>query len=388
MKIFLVGGAVRDQLLNFPFTERDWVVVGATPEHMIQQGFRPVGKDFPVFLHPQTNEEYALARTERKTAPGYRGFTFHTDISVTLEEDLKRRDLTINAIAQDDDGSMIDPYGGQHDLKNKILRHVSDAFCEDPVRILRIARFAARYHHLHFSIAQETEALMHTMVTNGETQHLVAERIWQECHKALGERHPEVFFMTLKNCGAINDIFPELNMAGLEESLNNLMALSQTTLYKNEPAYTNDTIMRFAALCYNLDLPSTKQLCQRLGAPNTFKALALLVSGTGKKIAQADQLKAENIAKLLQQVDSQRKPERFHQLITCVSLIKHTLEEQTNNPQATIDFWQTAAEYYQRVKPQDLIAKGYTKAALGQAIKQERIHQLNHYITHYLKHYD
>jgi len=175
-KTFLVGGAVRDKLLNYPYTEHDWVVVGSSPEVMLTQGFKPVGKDFPVFLHPKTNEEYALARTERKTAPGYSGFSFHTAPDITLEDDLKRRDLTINAIAEDSDGQLVDPYGGQRDIQERYLRHVSEAFSEDPVRVLRVARFAARYHHLGFRVADETQALMRAMVACGEVNHLVAER--------------------------------------------------------------------------------------------------------------------------------------------------------------------------------------------------------------------
>ncbi|HIN68977.1 MAG TPA: multifunctional CCA tRNA nucleotidyl transferase/2'3'-cyclic phosphodiesterase/2'nucleotidase/phosphatase, partial [Methylococcales bacterium] len=211
METYLVGGAVRDKLLNYPFTEKDWVVIGESPESMIAQKFIPVGKDFPVFLHPKTREEYALARTERKTAPGYTGFNFHTTPDVTLEQDLIRRDLTINAIALSASGQLIDPYGGQRDLERRILRHVSPAFNEDPVRILRISRFAARYAHLGFQIADETHLLMQQMVQQGEISHLVPERVWTEMHKALTEDQPSCFFKTLKNCGALAVIFPEIN---------------------------------------------------------------------------------------------------------------------------------------------------------------------------------
>ncbi len=211
MKTFLVGGAVRDFLLNYPVKEKDWVVLGETPESMIKQGFHPVGKDFPVFLHPQTHEEYALARTERKTAPGYKGFTIHASRAVTLEQDLMRRDLTINAIAQDENGQIIDPYHGRKDLENRIFRHVSPAFSEDPVRILRVARFAARYSHLGFTLAEETLQLMKQMVRIGETDHLVAERVWTELQKALSEKTPAAFFYTLKECNALATIFPEID---------------------------------------------------------------------------------------------------------------------------------------------------------------------------------
>ena len=208
MKIYLVGGAVRDQLLGLPVIEKDWVVIGETPEAMVKQGFRPVGKDFPVFLHPQTHDEYALARTERKTAPGYKGFAVHASPDVSLEQDLIRRDLTINAMAMTPQGQLIDPYGGLQDLENRVFRHISPAFAEDPVRILRVARFAARYRHLGFTLAAETGVLMQSMVTAGEVDYLVPERVWAELFKALKERTPSAFFYTLKDCTALAKIFP------------------------------------------------------------------------------------------------------------------------------------------------------------------------------------
>ena len=211
MNIYLVGGAVRDQLLDYPHNEKDWVVVGATPDDMIARGYQQVGKDFPVFLHPETKEEYALARTERKTAPGYKGFEVHADVDVTLEDDLMRRDLTINAIARDENGNIIDPFNGTQDVHDRILRHESPAFSEDPVRILRVARFAARYLHLGFNVADETMQLMKDMVAAGEVDALVPERIWQEMEKALGERSPSRFIEVLRDCGALARILPELD---------------------------------------------------------------------------------------------------------------------------------------------------------------------------------
>ena len=211
MKIYRVGGAVRDKLLNYPSQENDWVVVGATPEKMTQLGYLPVGSDFPVFIHASTGEEYALARTERKSGHGYQGFVFHTNTDVTLEQDLVRRDLTINAMAEDHDGSIIDPYGGQRDLGLKLLRHVSDAFIEDPLRVLRIARFAARYHHLGFTIAPETMALMTSLSASGELNYLVAERVWKETERALAEPSPDVYIEILRECGALKVIFPEVD---------------------------------------------------------------------------------------------------------------------------------------------------------------------------------
>ncbi len=210
MKTYLVGGAVRDRLLDYPVEERDWLVVGETAEAMVARGFRPVGKDFPVFLHPETHEEYALARTERKTGMGYKGFAVHADSEVTLEEDLQRRDLTINAMAIGDDGVLIDPFCGRLDLQQKLLRHVSPAFSEDPVRILRAARFAARYAHLGFRVAEETMAMMKRMVAAGEADYLVSERVWAELHKALLERTPQAFFQVLRDCGALGVVFPEI----------------------------------------------------------------------------------------------------------------------------------------------------------------------------------
>ncbi len=362
MKIYLVGGAVRDQLLKYPFEERDWVVVGASPEQMIEQGFKPVGKDFPVFLHPKTGEEYALARTERKTAPGYKGFIFHTDQSVTLEEDLKRRDLTINSIAQDNNGCLIDPYGGQHDIQRKILRHVSSAFLEDPVRILRVARFISRYHHLGFQIAKETSGLMCTMVKQGETRHLVAERVWQETYKALTEKSPEQFFISLRNCGALKDVFPELAEHLFNTSLINLQYVAQKT---------QNPELRFAALCYPLEVTLIEKLCKRLGIPNYCREPTILIRKHASDMQRMDKLSAVSITKLLQTIDASRKKERFQQTLNGINWILNQ-EQETD----FITFWQTALYYFQQVDPQKLIAKGYTKAALGEAIAKERLLQV------------
>lgn len=257
VKIYLVGGAVRDQLLGRLVKERDWVVVGATPEAMLALGYRPVGKDFPVFLHPETHEEYALARTERKIGPGYHGFACTASPDVTLEEDLKRRDLTINAIAQTPSGDIIDPYGGVQDIQDRVLRHVSPAFVEDPVRILRLARFAARYSGLGFYVAPETRVLMQQMVMQGEVDHLVAERVWQELERALGEAEPGQFFEVLRSCSALAVIFPEIDrLFGVPQSpqwhpeidtgVHTLMVLAQAT------RLTSSIPVRFAALVHDL----------------------------------------------------------------------------------------------------------------------------------------
>jgi tRNA nucleotidyltransferase (CCA-adding enzyme) len=301
MEIYLVGGAVRDKLLGLPVIEKDWVVIGETPESMVKQGFRPVGKDFPVFLHPQSHDEYALARTERKTAPGYKGFTVHASPEVSLEQDLIRRDLTINAIAMTPQGQLIDPYGGQQDIENRIFRHISPAFAEDPVRILRIARFAARYGHLGFTLAEETRELMQSMVSAGEVDYLVPERVWAELFKALKEQSPSAFFYTLKNCTALEKIFPEISCLfgvpqpekhhpEIDTGLHSMLCLDQAAQLSTSPE------VRFAALVHDLGkgitpkenwphhyghekigLPILEKLCARLRVPNAFKALAMHV---------------------------------------------------------------------------------------------------------------
>ena len=340
MKTYLVGGAVRDSLLGIPIKERDWVVVGATVQEMLDLGFKPIGKEFPVFLHPKTKDEYALARTEKKVARGYHGFEFHADPDVTLEEDLKRRDLTINAIAQDDDGTIIDPFHGQQDLKNKILRHVSVAFAEDPVRILRVARFTARF--ADFSIAPETMKLMQNMVEAGEVNALVIERVWQELERALSEKNPERFIEVLRECGALKIILPEIdNLFGvpnpvewhpeIDSGIHTLMSL------KIVVKLTDDVSIRFAVLVHDVGKAKTpkellpehhghektgvalvKALCERLHVPRKFQDLAELVTkhhGASYKISE---FSPQAILRLLENLDAFRRPERFEKfLIAC-----------------------------------------------------------------------
>jgi len=314
MEVYLVGGAVRDALLGRHIKERDWVVVGATPEQLIAQGYKPVGKDFPVFLHPTTNEEYALARTERKVAPGYKGFVFHTSPEVTLEQDLCRRDLTINAMAQTVDGEIIDPYGGKQDLENKILRHVSIAFREDPLRVLRVARFAARYKKLGFSIADETLELMSQISASNELQALSSERIWQEMYKALGEDTPAEFFRILHRCNALIHIFPELNHEISAQGLNcsSLRALEYASPRENKE------IVRFGAICASTFLHdktnSVENLKQRMGTlsvPNEYAALAGLSVAYFSKYERVFSLTASQLLDLLMMLDVVRKPERY-----------------------------------------------------------------------------
>ncbi|MGH8397616.1 MAG: multifunctional CCA addition/repair protein [Gammaproteobacteria bacterium] len=342
MQTYLVGGAVRDELLGLPVKERDWVVVGATPAELAARGFKPVGKDFPVFLHPESHEEYALARTERKTGPGYHGFEFYSAPDVTLEDDLQRRDLTINAMAQDATGKLIDPYGGKRDLDARLLRHVSPAFSEDPVRLLRVARFAARFSALGFRLAPETLAFMHEMATNGEVDALIAERVWQETAKALATERPSVFFNVLRECGALKCIYPEIDRLfgvpqpekhhpEIDTGLHVLMVLDQAA------RLSGDIAVRFAALVHDLGKGSTpadvlphhygheersvklvEALCERLRVPKECRELALLVAQYHGLVHRARELRSETVLKLLKNTDAFRRPERFAQfLLAC-----------------------------------------------------------------------
>ena len=296
MKIYLVGGAVRDQLMHRPVREKDWVVVGGTIQEMLELGFRPVGKDFPVFLHPKTKEEYALARMERKIRRGYTGFEFDTSSVVTLEEDLKRRDLTINAIAQSEQGELIDPFHGQTDIQQRILRHVSPAFAEDPVRILRTARFAARFQ---FEVAPETRLLMQQMVQNGEVDALVPERVWKELERALAESHPDLFFKTLAACAALPVLFPEIAYPG--SGIDAL--LYAVTL-------TDKATVRFAALTHPLSSLDLEQLCARYRIPNEYRELARLVIEY-LPLCQQHRVAAEDLLALLLDLDAFRRESSF-----------------------------------------------------------------------------
>ena len=298
LKIYLVGGAVRDELLGRPVKERDWVIVGATPEALIALDYQPVGKDFPVFLHPETHEEYALARTERKTGKGYKGFTFHTSPDVTLEEDLKRRDLTVNAIAKTSEGELIDPFDGQSDLNKKILRHVSPAFKEDPVRILRVARFAAKLSD--FTVCPETNELMKEMVSNGEVDALVAERVWQEFSRALEEAHPERFFEVLDDCHALHALFPEIKMSN-----KGLKCLQAATLINHSGP------IRFAALLHELSKKTLTKLCERYRIPREYRELAQLISQRFKTYQNITTANAKEVLALIRSIDALRRPERF-----------------------------------------------------------------------------
>jgi tRNA nucleotidyltransferase (CCA-adding enzyme) len=312
MQVYLVGGAVRDELLGEPASERDWVVVGATPEQLQGLGFRPVGRDFPVFLHPETNEEFALARLERKTGPGYRGFETRSSTDVTLEQDLRRRDLTINAMARAEDGTLVDPYGGRADLDARLLRHVSPAFIEDPVRILRVARFAARFASLGFRIAPETAALMRTMVESGEVDALVPERVWREMERALAAPSPEAFFDTLRDCGALRVILPELAWQEADRAaLRAAVGLSPLVP------------VRLAALMGGVAPERIDACCERLRIPNAARELALLCAALAPRIAQAAALDASSLLELLERADALRRAERFSELLLACEARSH-----------------------------------------------------------------
>lgn len=313
MEIYLVGGAVRDKLLGLPVKEKDWVVVGSTPKEMLNLGFKQVGRDFPVFLHPKTHEEYALARTERKTGRGYTGFVCHSDPSVTLEDDLKRRDLTINAIALDKRGKIIDPYNGCQDLKKRILRHVSDAFAEDPVRILRTARFAARF--ADFKLHKETNKLMRKMLAEGEVDALVPERVWQEFQRSLGEKSPEKFFVILKDTQVLPKLFPEIavNFGPIKKALINATKL------------TSDPVTRFAAIAFSLDNPAINSLSERYRIPRIYRDLAILVAKFKNKLVKLSK-DADGLITLLEQTDAYRRPERLLQFLSACMANKKNLE--------------------------------------------------------------
>ena len=400
MKTYLVGGAVRDKLLGYPFHEKDWVVVGATPEQMERLGYIAVGKDFPVFLHPVTKEEYALARTERKTGRGYTGFSFYCGEEVTLEDDLVRRDLTINAMAEDDQGNIIDPYGGRRDLAEKKLRHVSNAFLEDPVRILRVARFVARYAPLGFTLAEETLSMMKEMVANGEVDHLVPERVWKEMQRALGEAAPDVFIQTLRDCGALARLLPEVDKLfgvpqtasyhpEIDTGVHTLMSLQQAA------KLTDSTCVRFAVLLHDLGKGTTpvaewprhiaheersihlaRKLCERIAAPKEYKELALALAQWHTHCHRALELKPVTLLKVLQMTDAFRRPERFEQfLIGCEADARgRTGFENRAYPQA--EYFKKALQVCQQIDATDISERGFTGKEFGDEINRLRLEKI------------
>ncbi len=403
MQIYKVGGAVRDRLLGRPVTDIDWVVVGATVEQMQAQGYRPVGADFPVFLHPHSGEEYALARTERKSGRGYGGFTFHASPEVTLEEDLVRRDLTINAMAEDEQGRITDPYKGQQDLQDRVLRHVSPAFAEDPLRVLRVARFAARYAGLGFQVAPETLALMRELSESGELQALTAERSWKEIARALMEEQPQVFIQVLRDCGALKQLMPELDVLfgvpqpaahhpEIDTGVHTLSVLEQAARH-NQPL-----TVRWACLLHDLGkgltpeeewprhiahehrgLKAIKAVNQRFKVPRDCQELALLVGEYHTHGHRALELKASTLLELLQRFDVYRRPQRFEEFIAACEMDARGrlgLEER-DYPQAA--YLHGAADAARAVAVQPLVEKGFTGQGLGEAIKRERLNALKAY---------
>ncbi len=397
LKIYLVGGAVRDKLLGRAYHESDWVVVGATEQEMLTAGYKRVGKDFPVFLHPETKEEYALARTERKKGRGYYGFECHASPDVTLEEDLARRDLTINAIAETPEGKLIDPYGGRSDLNNKILRHVSPAFSEDPVRILRLARFAAKLAPLGFTVAKETTALMKTMVDSGEVDALVPERVWQEMERALREPVPSQFFLVLKSCEALAKIWPALDALWgvpqkieyhpeIDTGIHTMMVLQQAT------RYTADPLVRFAALCHDLGkgitpheewpshrgheergVPLIQTFCKQYRVPKEYRDLAIMVSRFHLHCHRAFELTAKTFIKTLEKLDAFRQPERFEKfLIACQADATGRLGL-TEKPYPQADRMREVVKIAKEVNVQQLIEAGYEGAILGEKIHEARV---------------
>ncbi|HYM43079.1 MAG TPA: multifunctional CCA addition/repair protein [Steroidobacteraceae bacterium] len=397
MRVYLVGGAVRDRLLGLPVRERDWVVVGATAEELAREGYLPVGREFPVFLHPTTHEEYALARLERKVGPGYHGFTTRSSADVTLEEDLKRRDLTINAMAESEAGELIDPYGGQADLAARLLRHVSPSFTEDPVRVLRAARFAARFASRGFRVADETLELMRRMVASGEVSALVPERVWQETERALAEEHPEVFFATLRACGALAVIFPEVDALygvpqpekwhpEIDTGVHVMLALACAARSRAS------TAVRFAVLTHDLGKARTPReqwpkhhgheeagvapieaLAERLKVPGTHRELAILAAREHTRVHRALELRPDTVLRLLQECDAFRRPERFAELLqACEADARgRTGFEETPYPQ--VAYLKSALAAASGATLSEEERRGLKGAAIGEELRRRRL---------------
>jgi len=408
MKTYLVGGAVRDKLLNLPAKEQDWVVVGGTPEALLAQGYQAVGKDFPVFLHPDTHEEYALARTERKTGTGYYGFDTRFSPDVTLEQDLLRRDLTINAIAEDvGTGTLIDPYGGRKDLEAKLLRHVSPAFVEDPLRVLRVARFAARFASMGFSVAKETMVLMHEISGSGELSTLTPERVWRETQLALCSDAPQVYLQVLRECGALKIILPEVDTLfgvpqperwhpEIDTGLHMLMVMTQAARLSGDP------VMRFGALMHDLGkgttpkaewprhigheargVPLVKAVCERWRVPNEYRELAIMCAEHHGKLHTVFEMRTSTLLNFLEQLDALRRPQRFDQfLLACEADSRgRTGFENRDYPQA--QFLSHARNVIAEIKPDAAMIENHSGAQIAEALRQQRIHALDQFKANY-----
>ncbi len=396
LKYYLVGGAVRDRLLDIAVKDRDYVVVGSTPKEMEQRGFMPVGDDFPVFLHPKTKQEYALARTERKSGRGYHGFTVDASPKVTLEEDLQRRDLTINAMAMDENsGELIDPWGGEQDLNNRTLRHVSQAFAEDPLRVLRVARFMARFAHLGFTVHPETIVLMQALVDDNELSELPAERIWQEIKKSLNEETPSAFFWTLRECGALQQLLPEIEAyfgvpqtrqwhPEIDTGVHALLAIDNAKNLSNEVAYavmvhdlgkgiTPEHVLPSHRGHEASGVPLVRDVSRRLKVPKSYQQLAMLVCRLHLKCHTIEQLRAKTVDKLFQDLDAYRRPERVEQFVQAckADATGRWGDEFQDYPQADIVRRYFKAAQSVDIKP--LIEAGYEGEKLGHQIRQKRI---------------
>lgn len=397
MQRYLVGGALRDELLGLPVSDRDWVVVGATPEDMLKAGYKPVGRDFPVFLHPKTREEHALARTERKRGHGYHGFVFHTGADVTLEDDLARRDLTINAIARADDGTLVDPHGGRRDLEARVLRHVSDAFVEDPVRLLRLARYYTRFASLGFEVADETMALLRETVASGEVDHLVPERVWAETERALMHDEPQLFFYLLRECGALERLFPELDaLFGVIQPMRHHPEIDSgvhTLLVLGQAAAANASLAaRYAALCHDYGkaltpteiLPShrgheaagvapTNACSQRLGVPRNLRDSAALVTRWHTHIHRIHELRPGTFLDLLEHLDAFRRPERFDVLsAVCEADVRGRLGfEYRSYDQPGLA--RRAFDAARAIEARPLAEAGLRGEQIGQALREKRL---------------
>jgi len=397
MQTYLVGGAVRDRLLGLPVRERDWVVVGATAGELEALGYRRVGRTFPVFLHPETNEEYAMARTETKTGPGYRGFEVRANEHVTLDEDLGRRDLTINAIAEDGHGGLIDPYGGHRDLKAGVLRHVTDAFREDPVRILRVARFAARFADRGFTVADETLELMRAMVAAGEADALVAERVWRETERALGEARPDVFVAVLREVGALAAVYPELDALfgvpqperwhpEIDTGIHLLMTLRAAA------QLDATTTARFAVMVHDLGKGTTpaailpkhigheergveliEALCERIGAPNRYRDLAVHVARYHGVCHRASELRSKTILKVLDALDAFRRPERLDEFLVACEADARGRKGREHEPYPQAQVFRSARDAAAAINAATVRVEGVEGPAVGEAIRRARI---------------
>ena len=396
LEVYLVGGAVREAVLGRPLTERDWVVVGATAEHMSRRGFTLVGRDFPVFLHPRTHEEYALARTERKAGHGYQGFTVYAGPDVTLEQDLIRRDLTINAMARSLEGDIIDPHGGLKDLEARCLRHVSPAFAEDPVRILRVARFAARYRPWDFIVAPETMDLMRTMVNNGEVDHLVPERVWRETHKALEEDHASRYFQVLRQCGALRRWFPEIDRlfdaaqprrrpSRIDTDPPVMAALDMAARLSPDP------LVRFATLVHDLGkgrlskenpsdhpghedagVPLVDALCTRLKTPTAYRDLGKIASRYHRHVHKVDALTPDTLVDVFSAMDLWRRPQRLTPFLKVCEAVARGCQGLEDRPYPQAQRFREAFETAARVRARDLVEQGYKGVELGHALRMAR----------------